>query len=73
MFPEIDYDRVDSPRGMDITLVTTAITNAQGKALLDAFGFPFQRGDEAGQATTKPKKRRGPVRGGKGAPVKKKK
>ena len=73
VFPEIDYDRVDSPRGMDITLVTSAVNNAQGKALLDAYGFPFQRGNEAGPITIKPSKSRGPVRGGKGAPVKKKK
>ena len=43
IFPEIDYDKVDSTRGMDITIVTTARTNAEGKALLDAFGFPFKR------------------------------
>jgi large subunit ribosomal protein L5 len=43
MFPEIDYDKVDVPRGYDITIVTTARTNAEGKALLDAFGFPFKR------------------------------
>jgi large subunit ribosomal protein L5 len=66
VFPEIDYDKIDAPRGMDITIVTSAITNEQGKALLDAFGFPFKRGDEAG-APPKKQKRRGPVRGGKGA------
>jgi large subunit ribosomal protein L5 len=43
IFPEIDYDRVDASRGMDITIVTTARTNAEGKALLDAFQFPFRR------------------------------
>ncbi len=43
IFPEVDYDKVDSPRGMDITIVTTARTNADGKALLSAFGFPFKR------------------------------
>lgn len=43
IFPEIDYDAIDAPRGMDITIVTTATTNADGKALLDAFGFPFKR------------------------------
>ena len=43
IFPEVDYDKVDVPRGMDITIVTTARTNAEGKALLDAFGFPFKR------------------------------
>jgi len=43
IFPEIDYDKVDASRGMDITIVTTARTNAEGKALLDAFKFPFRR------------------------------
>jgi len=73
VFPEIDYDKIDSTRGMDITIVTSAITDEQGKALLDAYGFPFKRGDDAGAAPQK-QKRRGPVRGGKGAgkPAKKK-
>lgn len=43
IFPEIDYDNVMKIRGMDITLVTTAETDAQGEALLSAFGFPFRR------------------------------
>jgi len=43
IFPEIDFDKVQKVRGMDITLVTTAETDAEGKALLDAFGFPFRR------------------------------
>ncbi len=43
IFPEIDYDKVDVTRGMDITIVTTASTDAEGKALLNAFGFPFKR------------------------------
>jgi len=43
IFPEINYDNVMKIRGLDITLVTTAETDAQGKALLDAFGFPFRR------------------------------
>lgn len=43
IFPEIDYDKVDSTRGMDITIVTTARTDAEGKALLAAFAFPFRR------------------------------
>ena len=47
IFPEIDYDKVDASRGMDITIVTTARTNAEGKALLDAFGFPFKREGQA--------------------------
>ncbi len=68
VFPEIDYDKIDANRGMDITIVTTATTNEHGKALLDAFGFPFKKGADA-VAVTK-KKRRGPVRGGKGAPAK---
>jgi large subunit ribosomal protein L5 len=43
IFPEVDYDKIDAPRGMDITIVTTATTDAAGRALLDAFGFPFRR------------------------------
>jgi large subunit ribosomal protein L5 len=43
IFPEIDYDKVDATRGMDITIVTSARDNAEGKALLDAFNFPFRR------------------------------
>lgn len=42
IFPEIDYDKVDRTRGMDITIVTTANTNEEGKALLKAFHFPFK-------------------------------
>ena len=43
VFPEIDYDSIDQPRGMDITIVTTADTDADGRALLTALGFPFRR------------------------------
>jgi large subunit ribosomal protein L5 len=43
IFPEIDYDQVDVIRGMDITIVTTAQTDSEGRALLAAFGFPFRR------------------------------
>jgi large subunit ribosomal protein L5 len=43
IFPEIEYDRIDTTRGMDVTIVTSARTNAEGRALLDAFGFPFRR------------------------------
>jgi large subunit ribosomal protein L5 len=43
VFPEIDYDSIDQPRGMDITIVTTASTDAEGRALLLAMGFPFKR------------------------------
>jgi large subunit ribosomal protein L5 len=46
IFPEIDYDKVDTVRGMNITIVTTARTNDEGKALLDAFNFPFRRSGE---------------------------
>jgi large subunit ribosomal protein L5 len=43
IFPEIDYDKIDSVRGMDITIVTTATTDDEGRALLRALGFPFRR------------------------------
>ena len=60
MFPEIEYDKVDTPQGMDITIVTTATTDEAGKALLDAFGFPFKRGKDAGAKPKKVVRRRGP-------------
>jgi len=41
VFPEIDYDRVDATRGMDVVIVTTARTDAEAKALLKAFDMPF--------------------------------
>lgn len=43
IFPEIDYDKVDKIRGLDITITTTAATNEEGKALLEAFNFPFRK------------------------------
>ncbi|HXA73963.1 MAG TPA: 50S ribosomal protein L5 [Acidimicrobiales bacterium] len=43
VFPEIDYDKIDTTRGMDITIVTTARTNEEGRAFLTAFGFPFRQ------------------------------
>ena len=43
IFPEVDYDKVDRVRGMDITFVTSAKSDEHAKALLEAFGFPFQR------------------------------
>jgi large subunit ribosomal protein L5 len=43
VFPEINYDKVDKARGMNITICTTANNDAEGKALLDAFGFPFRK------------------------------
>ncbi len=42
MFPEIDYDKIDTIRGMDITITTTAKTDEEGRALLEAFRFPFK-------------------------------
>ncbi len=43
IFPEVDYDQVDTIRGMDITITTTARTPEEGRALLEAFNFPFKR------------------------------
>jgi large subunit ribosomal protein L5 len=43
IFPEIQYDQIDQLRGMDITFTTTARDDKAGKALLDAFNFPFRR------------------------------
>ena len=42
IFPEIDFDAVDAVRGMDIAITTTAKTDAEAKALLEAFKFPFR-------------------------------
>jgi large subunit ribosomal protein L5 len=66
MFPEIEYDKIDAPHGMDITIVTTATSDDEGKALLDAFGFPFKRGKDAGPKPKKVVRRRGPGGPGKG-------
>ena len=65
VFPEIDYDKIDAPRGMDITIVTSATSDEQGKALLDAFGFPFKKGNEGGAASRKKRSSRPGARGGK--------
>ena len=43
IFPEIQYDQIDQLRGMDITITTTASDNKQGRALLEAFNFPFRK------------------------------
>jgi large subunit ribosomal protein L5 len=43
IFPEIDYDKVDKIRGMDIVITTSANTDEEGRALLDAFNFPFKK------------------------------
>ena len=45
MFYEIDVDKIDRPRGMDITVVTTATNNEEGRALLRELGFPFKRNE----------------------------
>jgi len=42
IFPEIEYDKIDALRGMNITITTTAKTDAEGRALLAAFKFPFR-------------------------------
>lgn len=46
IFPEVDYDKIDTVRGMDITIVTTATTDDEGRALLKALGFPFRRDNQ---------------------------
>ena len=43
IFPEVDYDRIDVTRGMDITICTTARSDTEGRAFLVAFGFPFRQ------------------------------
>jgi len=43
IFPEIDYYKIDAPRGFDITIVTTAANDEQGRAFLRAYGFPFKQ------------------------------
>jgi len=43
IFPEIDYDKVDKVRGLDITITTSAKTDEEGRALLTAFNFPFRK------------------------------
>jgi len=43
IFPEIDYDKIDKIRGMDIVITTSANTDEEGRALLDAFNFPFKK------------------------------
>jgi large subunit ribosomal protein L5 len=42
IFPEIDYDKIDTIRGLDVTITTTARTDEEGRALLNAFNFPFR-------------------------------
>src|SRR5664279_1163030 len=47
IFPEIDYDKIDAVRGMDITIVTSGRTDDEGRALLRALGFPFSRDEQS--------------------------
>ncbi len=49
IFPEIDYDKIDALRGMDITITTTAKTDEEGRALLTAFNFPLKTVKGAGE------------------------
>jgi hypothetical protein len=71
IFPEIDYDKIDQPRGMDISIVTTARTDDEGRAFLAAFGFPFKKeGDEGFLAAAPQKQRRGQGRGPQGKSAK---
>jgi large subunit ribosomal protein L5 len=42
IFPEVDYDKIDALRGMDINITTSAKTDEEGRALLAAFNFPFK-------------------------------
>ena len=58
MFAEIDPDKADHPRGMDITIVTSATDDEGGYALLDAFGFPFKKGADAENAPRKKRRKR---------------
>jgi len=43
IFPEIDYDKIDKVRGMEISIVTTAKTDEEGRRLLELLGMPFRR------------------------------
>src|SRR5215204_3253444 len=62
MFHEINPDSIDRPRGMDITVVTTATNDDEGRALLRQLGFPFK--DDSGAPRVAPKPRRRPARRG---------
>ena len=64
IFPEINYDRIDTVRGMDITICTTAQTDAEGRALLAAFGFPFRTGEPMPGLLEPTRRSRRPVRRG---------
>jgi large subunit ribosomal protein L5 len=52
IFPEIDYDAIDQVRGLDVTIVTSAQSDGEAFALLDALGMPFAREGRPAYATT---------------------
>jgi len=64
IFPEINYDRIDTVRGMDITICTTARTDDEARALLAAFGFPFRTGEITPGLLEPQKRSRRPARRG---------
>ena len=64
IFPEIDYDAIDQVRGLDITITTTARTDAEAFALLDLFGMPFRREEAAAAAAEAGARRADEARGG---------
>ena len=64
IFPEINYDRIDTVRGMDITICTSARTDDQARALMAAFGFPFRTGEPTPGLIEPQKRSRRPVRRG---------
>jgi large subunit ribosomal protein L5 len=49
IFPEIEYDKIDKTRGLEVSIVTTAVTDPEGKRLLDLLGMPFQREETGGR------------------------
>jgi large subunit ribosomal protein L5 len=64
IFPEINYDNIDTVRGMDITICTTARTDAEARALMAAFGFPFRTGEPIPGLIEPTKRSRRPARRG---------
>jgi large subunit ribosomal protein L5 len=64
IFPEINYDRIDTVRGMDITICTSARTDAEARALMAAFGFPFRTGEPIPSLIEPTKRSRRPARRG---------
>ncbi|HKF16490.1 MAG TPA: hypothetical protein VKF14_04745, partial [Candidatus Dormibacteraeota bacterium] len=58
IFPEVDYDKIDKLRGLEVSIVTTAKTDAEGRSLLAQLGMPFSRQDARVAAFAVPAKRR---------------